>query len=181
MPTEKSLPCQKVGALLWYHALVCSREGRRADVLQNGALDLVRQVTRKGKIRYCRQCHCLKPDRSHHCSACGHCVLKMDHHWCGTVGSPMLCPLMGRCAQPVGQQLRVLVQLQVLLPVCGCAVRKSSPKRAASHAYPTGYATLYCIVEAAGAIPGIITFFSGNVSGRQAVMLFRFALTLLLP
>ncbi|CAD5114253.1 DgyrCDS3394 [Dimorphilus gyrociliatus] len=33
-----------------------------------------------GEIRYCEKCNCIKPDRCHHCSVCGHCVLKMDHH-----------------------------------------------------------------------------------------------------
>ena len=30
--------------------------------------------------RYCEKCECIKPDRCHHCSVCGTCVLKMDHH-----------------------------------------------------------------------------------------------------
>jgi len=33
-----------------------------------------------GSIRYCFQCKCVKPDRAHHCSVCGQCVLKYDHH-----------------------------------------------------------------------------------------------------
>jgi len=40
-----------------------------------------------GKPRYCKKCQCLKPDRSHHCSTCGRCVLKMDHH----------CPWLATC------------------------------------------------------------------------------------
>ncbi|KAM7508752.1 hypothetical protein LguiA_019205 [Lonicera macranthoides] len=31
-------------------------------------------------IRYCRKCNQTKPPRCHHCSVCGRCVLKMDHH-----------------------------------------------------------------------------------------------------
>uniref|UniRef100_A0A1D1ZLL2 S-acyltransferase n=1 Tax=Anthurium amnicola TaxID=1678845 RepID=A0A1D1ZLL2_9ARAE len=31
-------------------------------------------------IRYCRKCNQFKPPRCHHCSVCGRCVLKMDHH-----------------------------------------------------------------------------------------------------
>lgn len=31
-------------------------------------------------IRLCRKCNQLKPPRCHHCSVCGRCVLKMDHH-----------------------------------------------------------------------------------------------------
>ncbi|KAJ3996689.1 DHHC palmitoyltransferase-domain-containing protein [Lentinula boryana] len=38
--------------------------------------------------RFCRICWTSKPDRTHHCSFCGRCVLKMDHH----------CPWLGnRC------------------------------------------------------------------------------------
>ncbi|KAI0260692.1 DHHC palmitoyltransferase-domain-containing protein [Gloeopeniophorella convolvens] len=35
--------------------------------------------------RWCRICWGPKPERTHHCSQCGRCVLKMDHH----------CPWMG--------------------------------------------------------------------------------------
>jgi len=29
---------------------------------------------------WCRKCRSVRPPRAHHCSMCGHCVLKMDHH-----------------------------------------------------------------------------------------------------
>ena len=28
----------------------------------------------------CRVCYCVKPPRAHHCSRCGRCVFRMDHH-----------------------------------------------------------------------------------------------------
>lgn len=40
-----------------------------------------------GKPRFCKKCQCIKPDRTHHCSTCGQCVLKMDHH----------CPWLATC------------------------------------------------------------------------------------
>lgn len=36
--------------------------------------------TMNGSLRYCDKCMVIKPDRAHHCSVCGMCVLKMDHH-----------------------------------------------------------------------------------------------------
>ncbi|KAI0917485.1 hypothetical protein AcW1_007326 [Taiwanofungus camphoratus] len=35
--------------------------------------------------KWCRKCNAPKPERAHHCSSCGRCVLKMDHHcvWLG--------------------------------------------------------------------------------------------------
>ncbi|XP_039067710.1 probable protein S-acyltransferase 14 isoform X2 [Hibiscus syriacus] len=31
-------------------------------------------------IRFCHKCKQFKPPRTHHCSVCGRCILKMDHH-----------------------------------------------------------------------------------------------------
>jgi len=38
-------------------------------------------------VRFCRRCKLYKPDRSHHCSVCQSCVLRMDHH----------CPWIATC------------------------------------------------------------------------------------
>lgn len=43
--------------------------------------------TMNGCHRFCEKCQLLKPDRCHHCSVCGICVLKMDHH----------CPWVNNC------------------------------------------------------------------------------------
>lgn len=44
-------------------------------------------VSSSGDARYCKKCHTPKPDRTHHCSTCKRCVLKMDHH----------CPWLATC------------------------------------------------------------------------------------
>jgi palmitoyltransferase ZDHHC2/15/20 len=40
-----------------------------------------------GTPRFCKKCQTPKPDRTHHCSTCRRCVLKMDHH----------CPWLATC------------------------------------------------------------------------------------
>ena len=37
--------------------------------------------------RWCKKCRQIKPPRTHHCSICERCILKMDHH----------CPWVGQC------------------------------------------------------------------------------------
>ncbi|KIY48570.1 zf-DHHC-domain-containing protein [Fistulina hepatica ATCC 64428] len=37
--------------------------------------------------RYCNKCKIVKPYRTHHCRACGTCILRYDHH----------CPWIGQC------------------------------------------------------------------------------------
>ncbi|KAG5519996.1 hypothetical protein PMAC_001072 [Pneumocystis sp. 'macacae'] len=44
-------------------------------------------VKQNGSPRFCNKCEALKPDRTHHCSICNRCVLKMDHH----------CPWFSNC------------------------------------------------------------------------------------
>jgi len=43
--------------------------------------------TYQGAVRFCEKCAHIKPDRAHHCSMCGRCILKMDHH----------CPWVNNC------------------------------------------------------------------------------------
>lgn len=37
-------------------------------------------ATEDEKLSLCVKCNCFKPPRAHHCSECGRCIIKMDHH-----------------------------------------------------------------------------------------------------
>ncbi|KAI5072562.1 hypothetical protein GOP47_0012668 [Adiantum capillus-veneris] len=41
---------------------------------------LVHSLPHNSKVRFCKKCNHFKPPRCHHCSVCGRCILKMDHH-----------------------------------------------------------------------------------------------------
>jgi len=72
-----------------------SVEGSETDEQQRQLLEQividkdlpVAMRTIQGAVRYCEKCAHIKPDRAHHCSVCGSCVLKMDHH----------CPWVNNC------------------------------------------------------------------------------------
>ncbi|KAI8619968.1 DHHC palmitoyltransferase-domain-containing protein [Chytriomyces sp. MP71] len=46
-----------------------------------------RKKSARVSLRFCRKCNAFKPPRTHHCSECRRCVLKMDHH----------CPWINNC------------------------------------------------------------------------------------
>lgn len=54
--------------------------------------------TYSGGFRYCEKCNLIKPDRCHHCSICGCCVLRMDHH----------CPWINKCVSFTNHKFFVL-------------------------------------------------------------------------
>ncbi|VEN36693.1 unnamed protein product [Callosobruchus maculatus] len=58
-----------------------------------------------GMLRFCSICLQFKPDRAHHCSHCGVCLLKMDHH----------CPWIANCVGLHNQKAFILTVLYTVL------------------------------------------------------------------
>ncbi|GLH01161.1 Palmitoyltransferase app, partial [Gryllus bimaculatus] len=75
VPNQFRLPPSEVEKLA-----EADTEDAQRQVLERFAQNLpVTNRTVTG-VRYCHKCQHIKPDRAHHCSVCGECVLKMDHH-----------------------------------------------------------------------------------------------------
>lgn len=72
-----------------YELLECAETYRmQRQILETFSKNLpVLNRTSHGTPRYCDKCKAVKPDRAHHCSVCGKCILKMDHH----------CPWINNC------------------------------------------------------------------------------------
>ncbi|KAL1131362.1 hypothetical protein AAG570_010979 [Ranatra chinensis] len=76
-----------------------STEHSRRMVIEAFAQNLtIYNRTENGGFRYCDKCQHIKPDRAHHCSVCGVCVLKMDHH----------CPWVNNCVSFTNYKFFVL-------------------------------------------------------------------------
>jgi len=94
----------------------------------------------EGEAKECKVCLAVKPDRTHHCSICNRCVLKMDHHcpWiCNCVGfrnykffilfliyTPLLCSYfavftipflinLGKVQEMSGNEIQVIVAFMI--------------------------------------------------------------------
>ncbi|KAL1430328.1 hypothetical protein MTO96_015037 [Rhipicephalus appendiculatus] len=67
----------------------CARDRQRTSALLETMASERGVLTRlsDGSVSCCDKCLLIKPDRCHHCSTCGRCVLKMDHH----------CPWFNNC------------------------------------------------------------------------------------
>lgn len=86
----------------------CDNDEEQRRFLEQIVIDKdlpVSMRTIQGAVRYCEKCAVIKPDRAHHCSVCGSCVLKMDHH----------CPWVNNCVAFNNYKFFVLFLLYGLL------------------------------------------------------------------
>lgn len=68
--------------------LRATSEEEQKQILEAFAKELpIVTRTLNASVRFCEKCRLIKPDRAHHCSVCGVCVLKLDHH----------CPWVNNC------------------------------------------------------------------------------------
>lgn len=70
-----------------------------------------RKIVRVPLHRFCGLCDVGKPSRCHHCSTCGRCMLKMDHH----------CPWFNNCVA-INNYKFFLLTLIYALTVCVLAI-----------------------------------------------------------
>jgi hypothetical protein len=81
LPGQPRVPSRTGRAQLNDVVSVVERARREALASSSGKVYLGGlQVKNTGDKRWCNKCDCEKPDRAHHCSSCGVCVLRMDHH-----------------------------------------------------------------------------------------------------
>ncbi|ORX62964.1 zf-DHHC-domain-containing protein [Hesseltinella vesiculosa] len=71
----------------FYNKKTMNQDSSLIDSIQRPFLPALTVTDAAGMPRYCELCRCLKPSRTHHCSDCDKCVLKMDHH----------CPWVSNC------------------------------------------------------------------------------------
>ena len=81
VPKEFWLSTNQMDSLTSFSLPEEERKQLNEGILKEKGLEkIVFQTTFGGFLRICQKCQIIKPDRSHHCSVCKRCILKMDHH-----------------------------------------------------------------------------------------------------
>jgi len=122
-PTEKTSPYEiAVSALLAILFVLCyslamftdpgAAAVQTSDITPSNASSLMMsqsatETKKNGSARFCKWCHCYKPDRAHHCRMCKTCILKMDHH----------CPWVSNC---IGYRNHKYFHLLVFYATASC-------------------------------------------------------------
>ena len=50
------------------------------SLIKQYEFEILEELKKEHRIRYCQHCQHYKPERTHHCRSCDACTLKMDHH-----------------------------------------------------------------------------------------------------
>uniref|UniRef100_A0A8D3BAU4 Palmitoyltransferase n=1 Tax=Scophthalmus maximus TaxID=52904 RepID=A0A8D3BAU4_SCOMX len=89
IPTLVLLPHYNQGHIPWaavvcYYvaSALCMAALFRASTADPGRLPVDPHIPHSEREHWelCNKCNLMRPKRSHHCSRCGHCVRRMDHH-----------------------------------------------------------------------------------------------------
>jgi len=95
------------------------------------------------RMRPCKHCQIIKPKEAHHCSTCGRCIIRMDHH----------CPWVNNCVGALNQKYFLLFLFYTFLCSVFCLgllvhrfwnCSVASKRRRHGHPPPTYTAPEWC-------------------------------------
>lgn len=120
-------------------------------------------------MRFCNKCQCWKPDRTHHCSTCRKCILRMDHH----------CPWFATCIGFRNQKFFLLFLSYVSMFCITCAISSSYAiydfiheiTKTSSVFLPLNWVALCVISSVFGAAVAIFAIYSVYLAAKNTTVL----------